>query len=212
MTQLFDEVRFPTNIAFTSQGGPQRQSQVVFLGSGTRATNARWFGSVGSWDLVYGKKTLNELYVVGEFFEARNARLIGFRFQDRRDNLSCPPLNQPTPTDQQFGTGDGVTTVFQLSKTYTSGPSSYIKPIFKPVIGQVQIANNGALVSPAAYTIDFTTGLVTFTAAPASGHALRWGGQFDKPVQFGIDKLVVQLTDPGYGLIQSLPLLEMLNL
>lgn len=209
MTQLFDEVRFPTNIAFTSQGGPQRQSQVVYLGSGTRATNARWAGSIGSWDAVYGKKTLNELDVVGTFFEARNARLIGFRFKWAQDFRSCPPTNIPTPTDQQFGTGDGATTVFQLTKKYTSGPSTYTKTIFKPVAGTVQIANNSSLVAPSGYTLDTTTGLVTFGAAPAAGHKLTWGGEFDRPVQFGMDKLVIEITDPGYGIIQSLNLLEM---
>lgn len=72
----------------------------------------------------------------------------------------------------QFGVGDGVTTVFQLTRSV-----GLLTDIVQNVASIPQIFNNGAPVASSAYTIS-STGLVTFTVAPAAGALLTWTGDF----------------------------------
>jgi len=96
-------------------------------------------------------------------------------------------LSRVTQSDQAFGTGDGVTRAFQLTKTYTRGPATYVRAIGLPLLTDVKIGDNGSLVPGANYSVSRPGGLVTFTSAPALGHALTWGGLFDIPVRFEAD-------------------------
>lgn len=79
-----------------------------------------------------------------------------------------------------FGVGDGVTTVFPLTKTYSFGTAEYARPITKPVAG-AQVYANGVLGSP---TVSSLTGDVTFAVAPGVGVVLSWRGEFRVPVRF----------------------------
>ena len=58
------------------------------------------------------------------------------------------------------------------------------------------------------WTVDTTTGVVTFTTAPAGGVAVRAGFEFDVPVRFDSDTLDVTLDFERLGSITSIPLLE----
>ena len=53
-----------------------------------------------------------------------------------------------------------------------------------------------------------TTGVVTFTIAPALGVAISAGFEFDVPVRFDTDVLDVTLDLERLGSITSIPLLE----
>ena len=53
-----------------------------------------------------------------------------------------------------------------------------------------------------------TTGVVTFTTAPANGVIVRAGFEFDVPVRFDSDTLDVTLDFERLGSITSIPLLE----
>jgi uncharacterized protein (TIGR02217 family) len=205
----FHEIRFPTAIAFHSTGGPERKTEIVTLGSGFEERNAVWANSRRRYDVGYGVKTLDDLHDVIAFFEARTARLTGFRLKDFADFKSCPPGAAVTPADQVIGTGDGLARTFQLVKTYTSGPASWIRAIGKPVDGTVQIAVNGTPVT-SGVSVDATTGLVTFVTAPASGAAIAAGFEFDVPVRFDTDSLSINLSDFAAGDIPSIPLVEVL--
>ena len=66
--------------------------------------------------------------------------------------------------------GNGVTKVFQLIKTYSSGPGSYGRPISKPVKDTVRAGIGGNEVYPGAhYAVDHARGLITFAEAPQPG-------------------------------------------
>lgn len=210
---LFDEVQFPTNIAFTSTGGPQRQTQIVVMNSGAEARNARWINSRRQWDVMYGKLSLDDQFGIIEFWEARNGRLIGFRFRDPMDYMSClignyNKMGTPAPTDQAIGIGDGVTQNFRLVKTYTSGSRSWVRNIFKPVAGTVLVALNG-VKQTSGWSVDNTTGVVSFAVAPTYGTLIQAGYVFDTPVRFDTDKIDHNQTDPGAASIQSLPIIEL---
>jgi uncharacterized protein (TIGR02217 family) len=203
----FHEIRFPTAIAFHSTGGPVRKTEIVTLGSGFEERNAVWANSRRQYNVGYGIKTLDDLHATIAFFEARLARLYGFRLKDFADFKSCAPGATLTALDQPLGTGDGTTTVFQLAKTYTSGPSSWTRTIKKPVDGTVVVAVNGAALG-SGVSADPTTGLVTFVTAPAASAVLTAGFEFDVPVRFDTDSLSINLSDFAAGDIPSIPIVE----
>lgn len=206
---MFHEIRFPTAIAFHSTGGPQRKTEIVVLGSGFEERNAVWAGSRRNFDVGSGVKTLDDLHAVIAFFEARLGRLYAFRFKDFSDFKSCAPGDAVSPTDQALATGDGTTAAFQLVKTYTSGPSGWTRAIKKPVAGTMRVAVAGTEVT-SGFTLDTTTGLITFAAAPALGAAITAGFEFDVPARFDTDALSINLASFAAGEIPSIPLVEVL--
>ena len=203
----FHEIRFPTAIAFHSTGGPERKTEIVTLGSGFEERNGVWASSRRRYDVGSGVKTLNDLHAVIAFFEARMGRLHAFRFKDFADFKSCAPGAAPAPADQTIASGDGSTKSFQLVKTYTSGPASWTRVIKKPVVGTLRLALAG-VEQASGWSVDTTTGIVSFATAPASGAAITAGFEFDVPVRFDTDSLSVNLANFQAGEVPSLPLIE----
>lgn len=203
----FHEVRFPDDISRGARGGPERRTQIVELASGVEERNAAWANSRRRYDVAYGVRRADDLAAVVAFFEARNARLYGFRFKDWSDFKSCPPSAAPAAGDQVLGTGDGVTTAFQLVKRYASGSQGWSRTIAKPVGGSLRIALGG-VVAPSGWSLDAATGVVTFAAPPGAGVAVTAGFEFDVPVRFDTDALDVTLDIERLGSITSIPLLE----
>lgn len=204
----FHEVRFPEAIGRRARGGPERRVQVVALASGREERNASWADSRRRYDVSYGIRRADDLAAVVAFWEARGGRLHGFRFRDWADYKSCPPSQTPAATDQPLGTGDGATATFQLVKVYASGSQSWTRTIRKPVADTVTVAVDGA-PQTSGWTVDPTTGLVTFTAPPAPGAVLTAGFAFDVPVRFEAETLDVTLDLERLGSIDSIPLLEL---
>ena len=205
----FHEIRFPTAIAFHSTGGPERKTEIVTLGSGFEERNGVWANSRRRYDVGSGVKTLDDLQAVIAFFEARMGQLYAFRFKDFADFKSCAPGAAPAPTDQAVATGDGSTKSFQLLKTYVSGPSSWTRAVKKPVAGTVRVALSG-VEQTSGWSVNTTTGLVTFTSAPANGAPISAGFEFDVPVRFDTDSLSINLANFAAGEVPSLPLVEVL--
>ena len=203
----YHEIRFPDNISRGAQGGPERRTQIVELASGGEERNASWVNSRRRYDVAYGIRRADDLAAVVAFFEARNGRLHGFRFKDWGDHNSCLPSGTPESTDQAISTGNGATTACQLVKRYASGAQSWTCAIAKPVAGTVRIALGG-VEQPSGWSVDPTTGVVTFSTAPGSGVAITAGFEFDVPVRFDTDALDVTPDVERLGSITSIPLLE----
>ena len=203
----FHEVRFPDNISRGARGGPERRTQVIELASGDEERNASWANSRRRYDVAYGIRRADDLAAVVAFFEARNGRLHGFRTKDWADYKSCLPSQAITAIDQQIGTGTGSMKIFQLSKRYSSGAQTWARTIAKPVAGTVRVAL-GMVEQMSGWTMDPTTGVITFTTAPGNGVIVRAGFEFDVPVRFDTDVLDVTLDIERLGSITSIPLLE----
>jgi uncharacterized protein (TIGR02217 family) len=203
----FHEVRFPDNISRGARGGPERRTQVVEMASGDEERNASWANSRRRYDVAYGIRRADDLAAIVAFFEARNGRLHGFRTKDWADYKSCLPSQAIAPNDQQIGTGNGAVTTFSLVKRYTSGAQSWTRTIAKPVAGTVRVAL-GTVEQMSGWSMDATTGVVTFTAAPGNGVIVRAGYEFDVPVRFDTDSLDVTLDVERLGSIPSIPLIE----
>ena len=203
----FDEVQFPTNISRGARGGPRRKTQIAALASGDEERNASWLNSRRQYDVAYGVRKADDLATVVAFFEARNGMLYGFRFKDWSDYKSCAPAATPAATDQTLGTGNAVQATFQLRKAYTSGARTYQRSITKPVSGSVLVSlDNGNQL--AGWTVNTTTGIVTFAAPPGAGVVVKAGFEFDVPVRFDTDMLDVTLDFERLGSITSIPLIE----
>jgi uncharacterized protein (TIGR02217 family) len=204
----FHEVRFPDDISRGARGGPERRTQVVELASGDEERNASWADSRRRYDAAYGIRRADDLAAVVAFFEARNGRLHGFRWKDWGDFKSGLPSAPLTPIDQALGTGDGTTTAFQLVKRYESGSQAWTRRIVKPVAGTVRVALDGVEPAPSSWSVNMTTGIVTFDAAPSAGVLLTAGFEFDVPVRFDTDRLDVTWDLDRLGSIASIPLVE----
>ncbi|MBA4132088.1 MAG: TIGR02217 family protein [Hyphomicrobium sp.] len=207
----FHEVRFPTAISRGAQGGPERRTDVVVLGSGHEERNARWADSRRTYNAGYGVKSLDDLHAVVAFFEERRGRLYGFRWRDHFDFRSCPPQQAVTAADQTIGSGTGAITTFQLVKTYGSSFAPWVREIKKPVAGTVRVAVAGVEKTLGTqFTVDAATGVVTFLAGhvPAGGQTVTAGFEFDVPVRFDADRLEISLSGFQHGVIPNIPIVE----
>jgi len=207
----FHEVRFPTTISRGAQGGPERRTDIVVLGSGHEERNARWADSRRTYNAGYGVTSLDDLNAVIAFFEERRGRLYGFRWRDHLDFRSCPPQQAVTSGDQTIGTGTGTLATYQLVKTYGSAFAPWVREIKKPLAGSVRVAVAGVEQTPGTqFTVDAATGIVTFLggALPAGGQTVTAGFEFDVPVRFDADRLEISLSGFQHGVIPNIPIVE----
>ncbi len=205
----FHEIRFPANVSFGSIGGPERRTEVVTLANGFEERNSPWAHSRRRYDAGLGLRSLDDVETLIAFFEARMGQLHGFRWKDWSDYKSCAPSAVPGPDDQDIAIGDGVTTVFQLQKTYVSGLQNYVRPIRKPVAGSVRIALAGdPKVEGLEYSVNAETGEVTFVLPPALGARIQAGFEFDVPVRFDTDVIQTSVASFQAGDVPSVPIVE----
>ena len=113
----------------------------------------------GRWDVASGLKKQAQIDELIAFFRARRGKAYGFRFKDWTDYKA---------TGELLGTGDDALTEFQLVKHYPSGSMIEIRTIIKPVAGTVKVYVDG-VEQLSGWSVDTTTGLVTFGTAPAVG-------------------------------------------
>lgn len=105
-----------------------------------------------------------ELQTLLDFYSARQGSFDTWLFNDPDDN---------TATLMSFGTGDGATTAFQLTRTLIGG--GFAEPVSAPnTVTQVRVAGSAT----GAYTLNSATGVITFTVAPANAAALDWTGTY----------------------------------
>ena len=145
----FHEVRYPVRMSLGSSGGPERRTEIVTLVNGFEERNSPWAHARRRYDAGAGMRSLDDLATLIAFFEARHGQLHGCRWKDWADYKTCLPSQPISATDQVIGTGDGVTTAFQLSKTYASGGATYTRVLRKPVADSVIVAVGGGGTDPA---------------------------------------------------------------
>lgn len=95
-----------------------------------------------------------------------------FLFTDPQDN---------TVTGAQFGTGNGADKKFQLSRNIQGAVD-----VIQNLSGTPLIYVGGTLTTPASIS---STGVVTFSTAPANGAVLTWSGSFYYLCRFAEDTL-----------------------
>lgn len=181
----FHEVQFPVDISYGSSGGPGFRTSIVEMDSGREQRVARWGSARRSYNVAEGVKTLDQLSELITFYIARQGPAHGFRYKDWFDfTTASNHRSAPTATDVVIGTGDGSETQFQLIKKYTSGITTRTRTLNKPIANTVLVAFDGT-PQPSGWTVDDTTGIITFTSAPSADVVITAGCEFDVPVRFG---------------------------
>jgi uncharacterized protein (TIGR02217 family) len=195
----FHEVRFPDNIAYGATGGPEFATTVVATGAGHEKRNVNWAQARGHWDVASGLKKQTQIDELIAFFRARRGKAYGFRFKDWTDYKAAGQL---------LGTGDGTQTEFQLVKQYPSGSVIEVRTITKPVGGTVKVYLDGTL-QLSGWSVDTTTGLITFSTPPALGVDFTSDFEFDVPVRFDTDHMAVTIETYRLHNWQQIPIVEL---
>lgn len=189
MPTPFHEVLFPTGISYGSGGGPKFKTTVFEADSGYEQRNIDWTMTRAEYDVSQGIKTQDQMDELTNFFYARWGRAYGFRFKDWNDYQ----IKQ-----QLIGIGDGTTTSFQVIKTYISAQTesgethTYTRDITKLNWSTVAGVTVGVSlkVEGTDYTVDYTTGIITFVSAPPADAQVKIGAaEFHVPVRFDTDQL-----------------------
>lgn len=205
----FHDVRFPASLSFGSVGGPKRRTEIVTLANGFEERNTPWAHARRRYDAGVSMRSLDDIETLIAFFEARQGQLHGFRWKDWSDFKSCAASREPDFEDQVIGIGDGVTLAWQLKKVYRSGEQSYARPIVKPVVGTVLVGiQRDELRESLHYTVDYDTGVVTFSVAPDEGVEIQAGFEFDVPVRFDTDRIQTSVASFQAGDVPSVPIVE----
>jgi uncharacterized protein (TIGR02217 family) len=194
--------RFPDCVAVGATGGPGYSTSIIRVYSGFEQRNINHEQALGEWDVGQAARDPANMAILIAFVRVLKARGHGFRFKDHGDYAV-------TVTEGRLGTtsvGDGTTTAFQLRKLYSQGALSELRDIKKPV-SPIKLYINAVLQS-SGYTVDYTTGIVTFAAAPSVGAVLSWAGEFDVPARFGDDRMRLTLIDKNNHEWQQIPIME----
>jgi uncharacterized protein (TIGR02217 family) len=158
---------------------PTWKTDVKTTPSGREFRGAQMTSALYTYTLVYeflrDTSVYPEMRTLMGFFNARQGSFDSFLFNDPDDN---------TATLSLFGTGDGVTTAFQLLRTL----GGTAEPVYD-LNGTATILVNG---TPRALGTDYsinTTGGVTFNVAPPLGSPVTWTGAYYWRVRFTDDTL-----------------------
>ena len=194
----FHEIKFPTDIDYGFTGGPGFLTELVTLGSGFEQREDIWSLSRARYSVAYGTKTDAELLTTKIFFMARYGRAYGFRFKDWLDYSMA---------DELIGLGDNSETEFQIIKTYSSGAYDYIRIITKPVSGSVVVYLND-IEQVSGWSVDTTTGVITFSSPPGIDVEVSVDCDFDVPVRFDMDYFPMSQSQENIGLVMDIRLIE----
>lgn len=195
----FIDVRFPSDIAYGSGGGPEYSTDVVITQGGYEQRNANWQESRARYNVAHGVKNQQQLDVLIAFFRARQGKAHGFRFKDWSDY---------TAQAQEIGVGDGSQTDFQLLKAYLSGGVRYKRTITKPVENSVVVYLDGVSLSASAYSVNVSTGVVSLNSAPDAAVVVTADFEFDIPARFDTDRLSTTLDSYGSHSWNDIPIVE----
>lgn len=195
----FFEVEFPRKLKYGMSGGAAFSTTVNSGLSGYEQRNRNWSKARGKWTVSAIARQNADTDVLTDFDLLRNFHLVvggmadAFRLYEPTDHS----LSLASGTGI-IGTGNGSNKIFQLTKTYKVGGRSYVRNITKPITASVEdylgntlpnsvIVYLNAVAQMSGYTLDYTTGIITFTAAPGMGVVVSADAQFHYPVRFNKD-------------------------
>lgn len=203
----FHEVRFPTSISKGSSGGPRRRTDIVTLRSGYEERNSVWADSRREYDAGLGIRNINDMHEILAFFEARLGRLYGFRWKDWVDYKSCPPNQETSYSDQNTGIPASLAEIRQITKQYSSGPTTYTRGITKPIASTITAKYAGVDVS-GDLLVDETSGQFRLLRPFIPGEAIFLGFEFDVPVRFVNDHIDISVEQFNAGSLPQLNVIE----
>lgn len=190
----FSEERFRDDWAWFATGG---QGFKTLITEGDNLAESRLgINENGKRRYTLSREFTNQAEIdwFNSFWALRGGNRQGFRLRDWRDYKGI---------NQALGVGTGSQLGFQLRKRYgnndpdTGASSELYRTITKPKPTTVQIYVDGVL-QPSGWTVNTTTGLVSFSVAPAAGKIISANFEFDVPVRFDNDEPPFSF-DPSFG-------------
>ncbi len=163
------------------------RTDIVSKESGTEVANQILEQPIRHWALPYNNLTGDEIDKLVELFNRAKGRYLTFLFEDPKD-LEC------NLTECSI-TAIAAQTNFQLIKSYYVGEAETWDEnkadIIPGTICQPTVKVDGALkVEGTDYTLDDTTGVVIFGAAPGAGAVITAHYRFYFRVRFDIDAYI----------------------
>jgi uncharacterized protein (TIGR02217 family) len=145
---------------------PTWSTTVIKSKSGRRFGKQNWSYPTWVFSLTYAslaqKPTRMDLDRIWEFFNAHAGQLSPWYFYDPTDN---------EVEGQTLGTGDGVTTEFEIIRSFRG---MWSEPIFA-LNGVPTVTVNGVPVT--TFSIP-SPGVLKFNSAPGNGAVVAWSGSF----------------------------------
>jgi uncharacterized protein (TIGR02217 family) len=194
----FDDVYLPSYIADGATGGPEYRTTIVETGNGQEQRVAQWQRPRHRWTISTPPDDREAHEKMLSFFHGRRGKLRGFRFRDINDSEA---ENQPLVPI--------AVSTLQMYRLYWSGGQGVSRLIRKPVAGSVLVFLNGAVVNPANWTLNASTGAVTIVGGFLPG-VYTWSGKFDVPVRFDTDQMDGTSTDSHIREWQQIAIVEVL--
>lgn len=212
----FHEIRFNIDIAYGSTGGPTYKTFILELPSGDESRQGFWSKGRKKWTV--SKELLNrvDINALDAFYRARKGRLYGFRWRDwnnYRIPVNTPaslPLLTNTTAQLQFVYPDSINAETQIVRkpvlvadvNNTVGARWYAPDII------VYRGTSSTVYASSNYTIDRTTGVITFGSSQA-GQDLWWSGSYDWPVRFDTDEAMFHTEELDMQDWQQITLIEL---
>jgi len=165
----------PTQVEQNAVRRDEEDIEIVTTDGGFEVRNARSSQGLREYDIsfpaaVYGD-AVHEAVIA--LYKVARGKLHSFRFRDFTDYQL---------DGEVIGTGDASTTAFQVIQSWTVDGTTETRTITRPV-SPLAVYKDGVLQG-SGYTVDYTTGIVTFTSAPGTGVEISVSGTFDVPVRF----------------------------
>lgn len=220
----FFEVEFPRFIRYGMSGGDGFSTTPNEGFSGFEQRNRNWSKSRSKWSCSVTSQQ-NAAGNLTDFDLLRNFHLVvggsadAFRLYNHMDHSISMQSGSGI-----LAPGDGANKIFQLQKTYSIAGRTYVRKITKPITSAVKDYRNVSLLDTVimyvngtpepAFTLDYATGLVTFTSAPSMGAIVAADCDFHFPVRFASDDFIGTITDSdvkdGKGIVKvaSMDLME----
>lgn len=195
---IIDAASLPTSVEKGVKGGPMFSTSVHSTDGGVTSTNQNWTYPLYHGQIGYGIRSKADLNSVIQFFFARRGRARGFLFRDWSDYELV---------NENIGTGNGVLTNFQITRTYTDTVLPFIRRITRPIEAGLNVYKDAVLVDLSAWSL-LSGGIVSFVTPPANGVIVTATGEFDVPVQFSSDQLDIEMDLWNVGSIPSIPIRE----
>ncbi|MCP4660977.1 MAG: DUF2460 domain-containing protein [bacterium] len=215
----FHNVSFPTNQSYGTEGGPGFSTKIVETASGAEHRVALHNQPRHVYNAAHTIQTIADAVAVLKFYTARSGAAASFRYKDWSDYATTDTWvtydgSAVTDTDQLLSYGNGEKTQFQLKKTYNDDGGAVQRTITLPVESSVVISFDGT-PQTTGWTVNDTTGIVTFATAPDAGTVIRCGFEFEVKVRFSkeVDTNALRVAINHYEIqdIPSVPLIEVIN-
>jgi uncharacterized protein (TIGR02217 family) len=160
--------RLRERVAAGFAGGPEWNTQIVYLANGREQRNGQWLYPKHRYSAQFRNISQDDRNSVLSTFHACRGQLHAFRFKDWND--------------YRHDDGDGspvfvqINSIWRMAKQYTMGSETSTRLIQAPVSGTI-VLSGGSLAN-----LDYETGIYDGDAT-----GLTWTGEFDVWVRFASD-------------------------